>query len=182
MSGDRYRIYDQQATYFITPTIVRWIDLFSRQEYRDVVVDSLNYCTAHKGLNVHAWVIMSNHLHLVLSVSAPFQFSDVLRDFKRHTSKELIKRIKDIPESRREWLLDAFAYEAKKTRRTSHYKLWQDSNHAVCMGNQLWKSIDYIHNNPVRAGLVDNVAEYRYSSARDYAGKQGLVNVANLSR
>ena len=65
MSGDRYFINDQHSRYFLTPTVIHWIDLFTRKEYRDVLVDSLKYCQATKGLEIYAWVIMSNHIHLV---------------------------------------------------------------------------------------------------------------------
>ena len=79
MSGDRYKIQDQQGLYFLTPTIIHWIDVFTRKEYRDIIVDSLNHCIRTKGL------------------------SGVLRDFKKYTSKQILKSIVEIPESRREW-------------------------------------------------------------------------------
>ena len=63
MSGDRYKIQDQQAGYFITMTVVYWIDVFNRRDYKDVIVESLNYCIANKGLNLYAWVIMSKHIY-----------------------------------------------------------------------------------------------------------------------
>jgi REP element-mobilizing transposase RayT len=65
MSGDRYFINDQHSRYFLTLTVIHWIDLFTRKEYRDVLVDSLKYCQATKGLEIYAWVIMSDHIHLV---------------------------------------------------------------------------------------------------------------------
>ena len=68
MSGDRYEIQDQFGYYFLTLTVVYWIDIFSRSQYRDVIVDSLNYCVKEKHLELNAWVIMSNHVHLVARV------------------------------------------------------------------------------------------------------------------
>ena len=97
MSGDRYIIQDQYACYFITMTVVYWIDIFSRREYRDIIVDSLNYCVDHKGLELSAWVLMTNHLHIVGRVVKNSDLAGVsgmsgfLRDFKKFTSKEIIK-------------------------------------------------------------------------------------------
>jgi putative transposase len=84
--------------------------------------------------------------------------------------------------SRREWLLDKFSFEAKKTGRAKNYKLWRDDNHAIEIsgGISVWNKINYVHENPVRAGWVDEIAEYVYSSARDYAGRKGLVRLEKL--
>ncbi len=178
MAGDKYYITDQHGTYFITCTIVYWIDLFTRPAYKEIIVASLNYCVSQKGLNVNAWVLMSNHLHIVCRCDAPHRLSDFLRDFKKYTSKQLVQSIINIPESRRDWLLDKFAFEARRSWRAEKYKLWTDDNHAIDMSLvDVWEKIDYIHQNPVRAGYVEN---YLYSSARDYAGKKGLVELERL--
>ncbi|MEQ9167094.1 MAG: transposase, partial [Fulvivirga sp.] len=178
MSGDRYKIQDQQACYFITMTVVYWIDVFSRKEYRDILVDSLNYCTDQKGLKLYAWVVMSNHVHIVGQVESELGMSGFLRDFKKYASKRIIEAIVEIPESRRGWLVDKFSFEAKRTGRAENYKLWKDDNHAIDMSDiNLVNKIDYIHHNPVRSGLVEFPDHYLYSSARDYAGIKGLVKV-----
>ncbi len=162
-------------------TVVRWIDVFSRMEYRDIVVDSLNYCVSSKGLNIYAWVIMTNHVHLICSCTNPHRMSDFLRDFKKFTSKRIVEAIQDIPESRREWLLDKFSFEARRTGRAKDYKLWRDDNHAIDLDNggiDIMEKANYIHENPVRAGIVRSPEEYLYSSAMDYAGKRkGLVEI-----
>jgi putative transposase len=178
MSGDRYFINDQQATYFITCTVINWIDLFTRNDYKMQIVDSLNYCVKEKGLRINAWVLMSNHLHLICRTESPYRFSDFLRDFKKFTSKGFISTIDQIQESRREWLLDKFAFEARRSGRAENYKVWQDDNHAIDMRNvDLWQKVNYIHENPIRAGYVDLPEHYLYSSARDYAGMKGLVEL-----
>ncbi|MEO9805187.1 MAG: transposase [Reichenbachiella sp.] len=177
MSGDRYQIHDQQATYFLTFTVVEWIDVFSRPEYRDVVVDSLNYCSKEKGLRLNAWVIMTNHIHLVAKCKPAFGISGFIRDFKKFTNKKIIEQIGLVHESRREWLLDKFSFEARRTGRAKNFKLWKDDNHAILIDNSIdiWEKINYVHENPVQARWVDHVADYVYSSAGDYAGKKGLV-------
>jgi putative transposase len=131
MSGDRYYITNQHESYFITCTVTEWIDLFTRPVYKQIIVDSLNYCIATKGLILNGWVIMSNHIHFAGRCSEPNRMSDFLRDFRKFTSKEFIKAIVGNPESRREWLLDKFAFEARRSGRADHYKVWRDDNHAI---------------------------------------------------
>lgn len=178
MSGDRYKIQDQFGYYFLTLTVVYWIDVFTRVDYRDVIVDALNHCIQHKNLELNAWVVMSNHVHLVGRVNGDLGMSAFLRDFKKHTSKQIIARIREIPESRSDWLLDKFNWEARRTRRAENYKFWKDGNHAISLQHiDAMNKIDYIHLNPVRAHLVSVPEHYLYSSAIDYANGKGLVNV-----
>lgn len=181
MSGDKYFITDQQSRYFLTLTVIHWIDVFSRREYRDIIVDALNYCCQSKGLDVYAWVIMTNHLHLVAGCRKPHGMSAFLRDFKKFTSKKIVEAIQQIPESRRDWLLDKFSFEARRSGRAKDYKLWTDGNHAIDLdhgGIDMMRKIDYIHQNPVRAGIADDPSAYIYSSATDYARQgKGLVDV-----
>lgn len=181
MSGDRYHITDQNQTYFITCTVVHWIDLFTRPVYKDIICDSLNYCIDHKGLCINGWVLMTNHLHFIGSCYDPFRMSDFLRDFKKFTSKKLADAILEINESRKEWLLDKFSFEARKTGRADNYKIWRDDNHAINMTDiDPIEKLEYIHDNPVRAGIVEYPHEYLYSSASDYSGKRGLVKIELL--
>lgn len=176
---DRYTVEDQEATYFITMTVVHWIDLFTRREYKDIVVNSLNYCAAQKGLVLYGWVLMTNHLHLIARAEKPHTMSGFLRDFKKFTSKACIETIQTIHESRKEFLLDKFGFEAYITKRAAYFKVWQDGNHTVLLESQafLLQRLYYLHNNPVRAGIVENPEDYLYSSAFDYSGKKGLVKV-----
>ncbi len=176
---DRYSVEDQEATYFITMTVVHWIDLFTRREYKDVVVDSLNYCVAQKGVILYGWVLMTNHLHLIARVERPHTMSGFLRDFKKFTSRACIKTIQTIHESRKEFLLDKFGFEAHITKRATYFKVWQDGNHPILLESQdfLLQRLHYLHDNPIRQGIVENPEDYLYSSARDYSGYKGLVNL-----
>ncbi len=181
MSGDRYFIRDQNAIYFITPTVIKWLDVFTRLNHREVIVESLNFCVDKKGLNVHAWCLMSSHLHLIASARESFALSDILRDFKKFTADTIITQIKEEPESRREMLLTEFENAGLSDKRITKYKFWQESNHAIELDS--WKpeiidqKLNYIHYNPVEVGLVSRPEDYLYSSARDYAGENGLVKV-----
>jgi REP-associated tyrosine transposase len=177
---DSYVIKDQHASYFLTFQIVAWVDLFTRKRYRDIIVDAFNYCAEKKGLQVHAWVIMSNHVHCILSSSSGM-LSDTIRDLKRHTAKQLLQSLREEPESRREWILFQFSHAAQQHARNKDYQVWTHENHAIEISpyiKGMSKSrLYYIHNNPVKNGLVEDAEDYVYSSARDYAGRKGLVKL-----
>jgi len=118
------------STYYLTLTIVEWIDIFSRPVYKHLTIDSLNYCIANKGLKVYCWCLMSNHLHLIASAGDEGNLSDILRDFKKFTSKAIIDAIKENPESRKDWLLNLFWYAGKNNDKIKNFKVWQDGNDA----------------------------------------------------
>jgi len=98
MSAENYRIEDQHAVYFLTLTVTDWIDVYSRPEYKTIILDGLTYCRQNKGLKLYAWCLMSNHMHLVCQTVQPFRMSDFLRDFKQYTAKRTLATIQEIPE------------------------------------------------------------------------------------
>ena len=177
--SEKYKVRNPEGVYFVTCTILGWVDLLIRPEYKDIIINSLKYCKSEKGLLVHAYVIMSSHIHLILSTRNGESLSSIMRDFKRHTAKELIKEIKFINESRREWMLDKFAYEAKRLKRGKEYKVWQDGFHPVELltATMAEQKLEYIHNNPVTERIVNETVDYVYSSARQYAGESGVLEV-----
>ena len=126
----KYAIRDQEAIYFVTFTVVNWIDLFIRDEYREIILRSLKYCQENKGLIVHAYCIMTSHVHLIVSTGKDNNLSDVIRDYKSFTSGALKKRIKEHPqESRKEWMIWMFERAGKKNKRNQDFQLWQQHNH-----------------------------------------------------
>jgi REP element-mobilizing transposase RayT len=157
---------------------VHWIDVFTHKNHKISIVESLEYCQNEKGLVIYAWCLMSNHLRLVVK-STNSDLSGILRDFKKHTAREIIKNIKEEPESRREWLLRAFEGAGKNLKRVTNYKFWQDGNHPIELdsNNLIDQKIEYIHQNAVEELVVANAEDYLYSSARDYAGHNGLLKV-----
>lgn len=181
MSDGGYKIRNQQAVHFITFAVVEWIDVFTRKDYRDIVLDSIRFCQKEKGLILHSWCIMSNHLHLIISAKEG-NLSDVLRDFKKFTSKQLLKAIEDNKqESRREWMLDIFSKEGQKNSRNSNYQFWRQDNQPMELYSPafIFQKTNYIHNNAVEAGIVEKPEDYLYSSAKDYVltKKCGLLDV-----
>lgn len=177
---DSYVIKNQNAAYFLTFQVVSWIDVFTRKRYRDIIVDAFNYCVENKSLQVHAWVIMSNHVHCILSSFNGF-LSDTIRDFKKFTSLKILKSIQEEPESRKEWMLDQFRKAAAAHTRNTTYQFWTHESHAVEILPEIKgmaeSKLFYIHDNPVRSGLVELPEEYLYSNGRDYAGKKGLIKL-----
>lgn len=123
-----YQIEDQNGIYFITHTVVDWVDVFTRQVYRDIVIDSLQYCCENKGLEIFAWVIMSNHMHLIVR-SATGKQSDTIRDYKRFTATNIIEQIRKGPESRAEWMLHRFAWNGSRNTRNTENQFWIQDNH-----------------------------------------------------
>ncbi|MBO9675611.1 MAG: transposase [Sphingobacteriaceae bacterium] len=180
--GERgYQIKDHEALHFITFATVQWVDVFTRKEYSDIVVESLIYCKENKGLRIHAWCIMSNHLHLILSVNENNNLSDVLRDFKKFTSSHIIKAIKNnTHESRRNWMLWIFKKAGEENKRNKDYQFWQQENHPVELSTNemIDQRLNYLHDNPVRSGAVRTAEEYLYSSAIDYyTTESGLIGI-----
>ena len=101
MTDGGYKIRNKKEVHFVTFAVVQWVDAFTRKEYRDIVVESLRFCQKEKGLLLHGWCIMSNHLHLIVSAKNE-NLSDILRDFKKFTSKLIIAAItKSETESRK---------------------------------------------------------------------------------
>ena len=176
-----YKIRDQHGIYFLTFQVIDWIDIFTRQVYRDIVLDSYKYAIKHKGLQLHAYVIMSNHIHCILS-SKTGKLSDTVRDIKRHTSKHMLNAIQTTHESRRDWIMELFSRNASKHKRNLKYQIWTHENHPVHLDSQKFKKqkLNYIHQNPVRAGIVDKAESYLYSSARNYTGLDALIDIQLL--
>jgi len=166
--------------YFVTDTVVDWVDIFTRPIYKHIVIESLQYCQENKGLIIYAWVLMSNHLHAIVGSEGEAKVSDIWRDFKKFTSKEIIATIKtEISESRSEWMLNRFEYSGKNDKKIKNYRFWQEGNDAqgIYLNEYFEQKLNYIHYNPVKAEIVNRPEDYRYSSAIDYAGGKGLLKV-----
>jgi len=105
--SDAYKIHDQQGVYFLTFRVIDWVDVFTRTQYKDVVISNLKYCTDNKGLELFAYVIMTNHIHIICRAKENFRLSDIVRDFKKHTANQILDLIKQPWESRK-WMLNHF--------------------------------------------------------------------------
>jgi REP element-mobilizing transposase RayT len=175
-----YKIIDKEKAYFLTFQIVGWVDIFTRKIYRDIVIDSLIFCQQQKGLNLFAYVIMSNHIHL-LAQSEFGDLSGFIRDFKNYTSRKILDYIDNGVESRKEWMNIVFKYHGK-FKHNQINQIWTHENHAelIYSENFIRQKLNYIHENPVRSGIVAKAEDYLYSSARNYADLENLINVIKL--
>ena len=163
--SEKYKVIDSTVPTFITITVVDWVDLLVRPNYCTILDESLNYCIKEKGLSVYTYVYMTSHIHLIVT-AFDGELQNVIRDFKKFTSKKLIEVIKEYPESRREWLLRKFSFEAQKTGRAKNYKVWQDDFHPVILDTveKIEQRVNYIHYNPIEGEIVFHERDYVKSS------------------
>jgi len=178
----KYKASNPDGAYFITITTVEWVDLFTRANHKNLIIESLKHCQKTKGLEIYAYVLMPSHLHMMCRPTQEYQLSDIMRDFKKYTAKALIKQIKEETESRREWLLEIFSKACSHLIREQQYKIWQDGYHAKELfgNNFIYQKLNYIHENPVVDGIVSKPEEYLYSSGRNYADMEGLLDVITI--
>jgi len=171
-----YSIKDQGAVHFVTFTVHQWADVFTRQLYADEFLSSMVYCQEHKGLEVYAWVIMSNHVHMIVRAQNE-NLSNIIRDIKKYTAKNLYKAISENPkESRKEWLLRVLSYQGK-------IWFWEEGYHGEEIFNVdfYYSKVNYIHLNPVRAGIVEKEEEYLNSSAGEHYGiRKGKLKLSKF--
>ena len=177
--SDKYKIFDQHGAYFITMTIVEWIDVFTKNNQKLSIIDSLKYCMKHKGLTIFGYVIMPNHIHIICRADGSIGLSDILRDFKSFAAKNILKLIKEKPESRREWMLEQFTKACDHLTKNQKYKIWQNGNQAkeIFSTAFFYEKLEYIHNNPVEELLVANSEDYMFSSARNYADLENYLAI-----
>lgn len=169
----RYKVAELEAPHFITCTIVGWLPVFTRQRYLDIITSSLIFCRQQKGLRLQGYVILDNHLHLMVCAD---NLSQVVRDFKRHTAKEILAAAR---QDDKIWLLKQFEFFKREHKGESQHQVWQEGVHpqAITTEDMLRQKLEYIHYNPVKLGLVDHPEDWRYSSARNYSGQDGLLEI-----
>lgn len=168
----KYKFRNQDKLHFVTFATVGWVDVFTRNMYKDVLIESLKYCQTNKGLELYAYCIMTNHVHLIIGRIGKYRMEEILRDFKKFTSSKLIKMIGDNrQESRKDWMLKLFSTAGKQNSNNKNYQFWQQNNHPIELTDNyiMEQKLEYLHNNPVEAGYVLSPEEYLYSSAKNYA-------------
>ena len=166
----KYKFRNPDGIYFVTFAVVQWIDVFTRNSYRELFLESLKHCQDNKGLRIHAYVIMTNHVHLIIS-STGEPLEHIMRDLKKFTSVWLIKTIREnSSESRKEWLLKAFRKAGSRNPNNKVYQFWRQDNHPIeIRSNKMFdQKLNYIHNNPVEQGFVTNAEDYPWSSVVNF--------------
>lgn len=155
------------VVYFVTLTIVDWISVFIRRQYIEFIIENLQYCQENKGLEIFEYVIMPNHIHMIY-LGRDIPLSNILRDFKSFTSKDLYKMIKNNSgESRQSWIISIFNNHGKKNNLNENFQVWQNFNSPTLLSSShvIDQKINYIWDNPVKAGFVSKPEDYLHSSA-----------------
>jgi len=173
MTRSRYRIYEVDQPHFLTCTIVGWLPVFTRQETVDIVLDSWRLLQANGRLTLYGYVILENHLHLIASST---NLGKEIGDFKSYTAHRIIDQLKT---RGAKTLLGHLKYHKARHKTDRTYQLWQEGSHPQqILGDEMMiQKLEYMHNNPVKRGYVDDPLHWRYSSARNYAGQAGLIEV-----
>jgi REP-associated tyrosine transposase len=173
MTRSRYRVFETEYPYFLTWTIVGWLPVFTRPEAVEIVLDSWRFLQRARGFRLFGYVILENHLHLIASAT---ELAKVVKESKSYTARRLIEllehRAADV-------LLKQLRSQKLAHKTESDFQVWQEGSHPeqIQGDEMMWQKIEYIHNNPVQRGYVDDPLYWRYSSARNYAGQPGLIEV-----
>jgi REP element-mobilizing transposase RayT len=173
MTRSRCRIWEKDQAHFLTCTVVGWIPVFTRPETMDIVLESWRFLQHNRGFQLFGYVILENHLHLI--ASSP-DLSREMKDFKSFTARRII----DLLEAQKVSLfLDQLAWRKARHKTESQYQLWQEGSHPQQNQGEgmMRQKLEYMHYNPVKRGFVDEPEHWRYSSARNYAGTPGLIDV-----
>jgi putative transposase len=173
------------ACSYLTFNTVDWVDVFIRPVYKQVITHALNYIIEQKHCTIYAWCLMSNHLHLLAKAKDGSGLALIEKEFKKITTNRILEAMDLEPDLRRNWMLQRFEQSSQTLKRLEKFQLWQSCSNPVFIDfKQVFKLLErvlYIHENPVRDKIVRNPEDYVYSSAGDYAGKKGLVNVTVIN-
>lgn len=176
---------EKQPCFFLTFNTVDWVDIFIRPVYKQIIVHSLNHFISQKGLIVYSWCLMTNHLHLLVQLKANCGIAEIEKEFKTFTTTKILQAMDTEPETRRQWMFERFENFGNVLGFLKSFHIWQTCSNPVFMDlsrkDIILEMAEYIHNNPARDRIVDTACDYLYSSARDYSGMAGLVNVTKLS-
>lgn len=172
MGRSRYHVLGNQP-HFVTCTVVNWIPLFSKIEIAEIILDALKFLQCQQRLKLYGYILMENHLHLLASAAS---LSKEIGNFKSFTARMTIDLLK---KNQANYILNQLKFHKLHHKIDQEYQVWQEGFHPQAILNQKMfiQKLDYIHNNPVRRGYVDDPVHWRYSSYRNYMGKQGLLEV-----
>jgi putative transposase len=173
MPRSRYRIYDTHYPHFVTCTIVNWLPLFGSPPIAQIVLDSWRFLQENQRIELYAYVIMEDHVHLI---AAADDLAKEIGDFKSFTARQIVDWLQDRGASQ---VLDQLACLKLAHKTDRQFQVWQEGSHPEMIQGEamMRQKAEYIHNNPVKRGYVDEPIHWRYSSARNYAGLTGLLEV-----
>jgi REP element-mobilizing transposase RayT len=172
MGRNRYRILDPAAPHFLTCTVLQWLPLFAQPANAQILLDALFYLQREGGLTLYGYVILENHCHLLGRSS---NVGKTISSFKSYTAGAIVKRLSE----RHSPVLELLAFHKARHKTDREHQVWQEGSHPEQIEGEIMmlQKLEYIHNNPVARGYVDDPVHWRYSSARNYAGIRGLIAV-----
>jgi len=183
MSQDDQCSSEQRAYCYLTLNVSDGVDIFIKPVFKQIIAESLNYFVAKKGLLVHGWCLMTNHLHLIARARDGVWLRSLAKEFKEFTSKIIMDDIDAESDVRKTWIVRKFK-DAGRPFRFGTPLVWQEGDNRIYIDRKnidvLSEHLKHIHNHPVRDRIVDKAEDYLYSSARDYAGMKGLVQVCMI--
>ncbi|AYC33724.1 transposase [Pseudomonas cavernae] len=173
MGRSRYTITEPSKPHFLTCTVLEWLPVFTRPDAVQIVLDCWRYQQMHEGLRLYGYVVLENHLHFV--AQAP-DLGKCVSSFKSFTARQLLALLDSRKATR---LLDRLRFAKRAHNTDREFQFWQEGSHAELVFSEavLKEKLDYIHRNPVKRGYVDEPEHWRYSSARNYLGQAGLIEV-----
>ena len=174
------RIEDENEIHFLTLHVVEWMDVFSKKRYKDIFLNNLIRYQDDEHLEIYAWCLMTDHVHLIVRASEENTLTEVIELFKKDCQKQIVKDIlTSSTEKRQKWMLSMMMAAAKKNKRTSFYQLWEIPNNPILIEetSDFNQMLNVMHEKPVEAGIVDNSEEYIYSSARNFNDSEGLIDL-----
>ena len=176
MGRSRYKIYEPTHPHFLTCTILHWIPLFTNKESVNILIESFKYLQKNDNFKLYAYVILENHIHIVAQSD---DIAKSMQKFKAYTAYELLKLLE---KKNATTLLKQFAFHKKAHKTKSTYQIWEEGFHPKLIQSEamMFEKINYIHQNPVKRGYIEEAEHWRYSSARDYKGIEGLLKVERL--
>ena len=173
MARTRYRFSKDQRPHFMTNTIVAWLPVFAYPDYVNIVLDSWRFLQREREIVILSWVVLENHLHWI--ATGP-DLSKRVGEFKSFTAKQIIRKMEA---NGAKTLLQELEYYKLRHKVDQTHQVWQEGSHpkVIETDDVMWQKIEYCHNNPLRRGYVDQPEHWRYSSARNYLGQPGLIEV-----
>ena len=181
--GRKHTIKKEHTTYYMTATVVEWLPIFTDASIRQILIDALNFAILERKLVIYGYCIMNNHIHLIANTEEPYLLMDIMRNFKRYTSRKISLAMLAKSDEWSQYCVSYFKACGEFHCKSISNKVWKDGNHAIELYSPAFyrQKLNYIHNNPVKAGYVDRPEEWECLSALDYAGgKSVLVRVVQI--
>ncbi|MDD5389899.1 MAG: hypothetical protein PHD37_11165 [Gallionellaceae bacterium] len=172
MGRSRYQIHEPQSPHFLTCTVLQWLPLFAQPENARIVLDSLRHLQDEGRIVLYGYMLLENHCHLIASGD---ELGKAMASFKSYTAGRIVERMTAIQSP----ALDLLAFHKARHKTDREHQVWQEGSHPQLIQGEtmMRQKLDYLPNNPVVRGYVDDPIHWRYSSARNYAGLPGLLEV-----